>query len=130
MATSNPHEMRDRRFQRLKDATARLCLAPDEERTLFWLADMADSADRIADLFERAQGRIEWLEGEQRAAEQWATQMRNENAMLIEALHDDEAKALRPCRHCGHPRRSHDAQSRRCAGRETSFWPVGEPGGG
>jgi hypothetical protein len=37
---------------------------------------------------------------------------------------------LRECRYCGKARIDHNKDTRGCPQAETSFWPVGEPGGG
>lgn len=42
----------------------------------------------------------------------------------------DAVATQRPCRHCGKMRAKHGEIDRRCPGGSTSFWPVGEPGGG
>ena len=41
-----------------------------------------------------------------------------------------EARAARPCRHCGRVRSEHASDTRRCPEGGTAFWPLGEPGGG
>jgi hypothetical protein len=58
-------------------------------------------------------------------------------AKEVEAIPDAEPMgepvALRPdreCRHCGQARSAHGSMTRSCPTGGTSFWPVGEPGGG